>query len=115
MSIVTLQLPEVKAYETSRPKRCPYCGGETFQRWGGGMWKVRDPHILEVLVYRYRCCKCRHNFRHYPEGISQAGQTKRMMALAAIGWMFGLSYRGGAVYLNGFGVELGRMSIWRDV
>jgi transposase-like protein len=115
MSIVTLQLPEVKAYETSRPKRCPYCGGETFQRWGGRNRKVRDPHIREVLVYRYRCCKCQHTYRHYPEGISQAGQTKRMMALAAIGWMFGLSYRGGAVYLSGFGVKLGRMSIWRDV
>ena len=35
MSIVTLQLPEVKACETSRPKKCPTCGGETFQRWGG--------------------------------------------------------------------------------
>ncbi len=96
MPIVTLQLPEVKVCETSRPKHCPYCGGETFQRWGGGIRKVRDPHVREVLVYRYRCCKCKQTFRHYPEGISQAGQTQRMMALAAIGWMFGLSYRGGS-------------------
>lgn len=115
MSIVTLQLPEVKACETSRPKQCPSCKGELFQRWGGGIRKVRDPRIHEVLVYRYRCCTCRHTFRHYPPGISQASQTVRMQALAAIGWILGMSYRGGSVFLSGFGIGLGRMSIWRDV
>jgi transposase-like protein len=115
MSIVTLQLPEVKACETSRPKQCPVCKGETFQRWGGRVRKVRDPRIHEVVVYRYRCCRCKHTFRHYPSGIRQASQTLRMQALAAIGWILGLSYRGGSAYLSGFGVILGRMSIWRDV
>jgi len=115
MSIVTLQLPEVKVCETSRPKRCPICKGETFQRWGGGIRKVRDPHIREVLVYRYRCCTCHHMFRHYPKGINQASQTQRMQALAAIGWMLGMSYRGLCVFLSGFGVGLSRMSAWRDV
>lgn len=115
MSMVTLQLPEVKACETSRPKGCPKCGGETFQRWGGAMRKVRDPQVREVRVYRYRCCACRHTFRHYPSGVSQARQTGRMQALAAIGWILGMSYRGGSRYLSGFGVRLGRMSIWRDV
>lgn len=115
MSIVTLVLPEVKACETSRPKRCPVCGGETFQRWGGSVRKVRDPQIHEVLVYRYCCCTCRHTFRHYPEGISQAQQTARMKALAAIGWIKGMSYRGASVFMGAFQVILGYMSIWRDV
>ena len=115
MSIVTLQLPEVKACETSRPKKCPSCGGETFQRWGGAVRSVRDPHIREVWVYRYRCCGCRHTFRHYPSGIGPASQTERMRAVAAIGWILGMSYRGGSCYLSAFGVKLGRMSIWRDV
>lgn len=115
MSIVTLQVPEVKAIETSRPKSCPYCKGETFQRWGGAIRRVRDPQIHEVFVYRYNCCRCRRTFRHYPSGIGAASQTERMRALAAIGWILGLSYRGGSLYLSGFGVQLGRMSIWRDV
>ena len=115
MSIVTLQLPEVKACETSRPKKCPVCGNETFQRWGGAIRKVRDPQIREIWVYRYRCCACQHTFRHYPEGISQASQTARMKALAAIGWILGMSYRGGSAYLGAFQVKLGYMSIWRDV
>jgi transposase-like protein len=115
MSIVTLVLPEVKACETSRPKSCPSCGRETFQRWGGAIREVRDPRIREVIVYRYRCCQCHHTFRHYPSGISSASQTARMRALAAIGWILGMSYRGQVRYLSGFGVVLGRMSIWRDV
>ena len=115
MSIVTLQLLEVKACETNRPICCPYCKGETFQRWGGAIRRVCDPHIVEVLVYRYRCCTCRRTFRHYPSGVSQASQTARMCVLAAIGWILGMSYRGGSRYLSGFGVKLGRMSIWRDV
>jgi transposase-like protein len=115
MSIVTLHLPEVKASETSRPQRCPVCGGETFQRWGGAIRKVRDTRIREAMVYRYRCCRCGHTFRHYPEGISQAQQTDRMQVLAAIMWIFGLSYRRQVRILSAFEVVLGRMSIWRDV
>jgi transposase-like protein len=115
MSIVTLRLPDVKYYQADRPSRCPYCAGETFQRWGGTVKQVRDPHLGEVWVYRYRCCSCRRTFRHYPMGIDRASQTLRMRALAAIGWLFGMSYRGEASYLSGFGVVLGRMSIWRDV
>jgi transposase-like protein len=38
-----------------------------------------------------------------------------MRALAAIGWILGMSYRGQSRYMSGFGVRLGRMSIWRDV
>ena len=78
MSIVTLRRPEVKERETSRPKKCPSCGGETFQCWGGAVREVRDPRIQKVVVYRYRCCTCGHTFRHYPPGISQAIQTVRV-------------------------------------
>lgn len=115
MSIVLLQIPEVKVCEASRPQKCPKCKGETFRRWGGRIRKVRDPRVREVVVYRYQCCTCRHTFRHYPSGVDQAQQTQRMRALAAMGWILGMSYRGGSHYLRGFGVVLGRMSIWRDV
>jgi C4-type Zn-finger protein len=84
MSIVTLRLPEVKYCQENRPEKCPYCDGETFQRWGGVVKRVSDPHLGEVWVYRYRCCGCRRTFRHYPVGIDRARQTARMRALAAI-------------------------------
>lgn len=115
MSIVTLRLPEVKYCQETRPNRCPYCPGETFQRWGGAAKRVSDPHLREVWIYRYRCCRCRRTFRHYPVGIDRARQTARMRALAAIGWILGMSYRGSCRYLSAFGITLSRMSIWRDV
>jgi transposase-like protein len=115
MSIVILHLPEVKYSRPDRPHQCPYCQSETFQRWGGTAKAVRDPHLKEVWVYRYRCCRCQRTFRHYPEGVERASQTKRMQVLAAIGWTLGLSYRGLVALYGGIGVEIGRMSAWRDV
>jgi transposase-like protein len=114
MSIVILKLPEVKE-ETGRPTRCPVCKGETFQRWGGQVKRVRDVRVKEVVVYRYRCCACRHTFRHYPEGVDQAQQTQRLRMFVALTWMLGLSYRGLAGVFDEFGVEVSRMTAWRDV
>jgi len=115
MSIVILQLPDVKYSCEKRPRHCPYCRGEIFQRWGGNAERVKDPHLGEVWVYRYRCCQCRRTCRHYPEGIERAQQTRRMRAIAAVGWIFGMSYRCSSRYLSAFGISLSRMSIWRNV
>lgn len=114
MSIVVLKLPDVKVIAESRPTRCPSCKGETFQRWGGQIRNVKDPHVQAVIVYRYRCCQCHHTFRHYPEGIDQAQQTLRLRTLAALGWVLGLSYRGIETLFNAFRVDISRMSAWRD-
>lgn len=115
MSIVTIHLPEVKSKEENRPRQCPKCSGETFQRWGGEERSVRDPHIKQVTVYRYRCCRCHHTFRHYPQGIDQAQQTQRLRVLAAVAWTLGLSYRGISGLFAAFGVTISRMAAWRDV
>ncbi len=74
---------------------------------GGTVKRVTDPQLTEVVVYRYRCCRCRRTFRHYPPGMDRACQTARMRALAAIGWLLGMRYPGSSTYLS-------RMSIWRD-
>ena len=42
MSIVTLSLPDVNPKTEIRPKVCPYCSGETFQRWGRVSKPVKD-------------------------------------------------------------------------
>jgi transposase-like protein len=115
MSIVILQLPDVKSETEGRPSRCPSCTAETFQRWGGSMRCIRDPHVREVLVYRYRCCRCGHTFRHYPAGITQAQQSQRLCKLAALMWVLGLSYRGIEGLLEVFRIRIGRMTAWRDV
>jgi transposase-like protein len=115
MSIVVLKLPDVKRQTETRPRECPYCQGETFQRWGAVTKAVRDPQVRSVKVYRYRCCHCHRTFRHYPPGVDQADQTKRMRKLAALCWALGLSYRSITGILAAFGIQLSRMTAWRDV
>lgn len=114
MSIVVLKLPDVKSEAEARPQRCPSCKGETFQRWGGQRREIRDSQVRYVMVYRYRCCRCGHTFRHYPPGVDQAQQSQRLRKLVALMWVLGLSYRGIATLLPAFGVRIGRMSAWRD-
>jgi len=115
MTIVVLNLPAVKRKTEGRPKKCPDCAGETFQRWGQVNKPVKDTRIRKVKVYRYRCCHCKHTFRHYPEGVTQAQQSERLIKLCVIMWSLGLSYRSVVMILAVFGVKLSHMSGWRDV
>jgi len=51
MSIVVLKLPDVKRKTETRPQKCRYCQGETFQRWGKVRKPVRDNRYHSVGVY----------------------------------------------------------------
>ena len=115
MTIVTLRLPNVKAAAESRPRGCAYCGSAVLQRWGGRVRAIKDPHVPEAIVYRYRCAGCRRTFRHYPEGISAAHQSQRLVQLAALCWVLGLSLRGTSALLSVFPVALSHTSVGRDL
>jgi transposase-like protein len=115
MSIVTLSLPDVKPKSENRPKVCPYCSGETFQRWGQLSKPVKDNHYRTILVYRYRCCHCHRTFRHYPNGVDRADQTLRLRKLSTILWVLGMSLRGTCTALSIFGVQLSHMTLWRNL
>ncbi|HKY52704.1 MAG TPA: transposase [Anaerolineales bacterium] len=115
MAIVVLKLPAVKRTREERPKRCPYCVGETFQRWGRVNKPVKDIRVRNVKVYRYRCCQCKRTFRHYPEGNTSADQTERLRLFAILLWTLGLSYRASSLILSGLNVVVSFMTIWRDV
>lgn len=115
MSIVVLQLPDVKRKTEIRPRKCRYCQGETFQRWGRVRKRVRDSCLRSVQVYRFRCCHCGRTFRHYPPGVDGADQTQRLRKLVALFWVLGLSLRGVATALAAFSVPLSHMSVWRDL
>lgn len=115
MSIVVLKLPNVKRQREERPRGCPYCEGETFQRWGQVSKPVKDMRVRNVKVYRYRCCVCKRTFRHYPEGNSRADQTERLRVFAILLWRLGLSHRASSLILSGLGVLVSFMTIWRDV
>ena len=115
MAIVTLRLPTVKPSIETRPAGCRYCASPVLQRWGGALRAVKDPHVKQALIYRYRCCQCKRTFRHYPEGLTHAHQSQRLVQLAALGWVLGLSLRGTSGILSAFPVALSHTSIWWDV
>ena len=115
MSIVVLKMPDVKRKREERPRKCPYCEGETFQRWGQVKKPVKDVHVRNVKVYRYRCCRCKRTFRHYPAGNTQVGQTERLRLFVIVLWTLGLSYRASRLILSGLKVGMSHMTIWRDV
>jgi transposase-like protein len=114
MTILVLKLPIVKRKTEERPKGCPYCNGEIFQRWGRVRKPIKDTSCRKVRVYRYRCCRCGQTFRHYPEGTSRADQTERLRQFAVICWRLGLSYRGVSAILSGLKISLSAMTVWRD-
>jgi|GEM_PF-579007 len=115
MSIVILRLPDVKRNNKIRPQKCRYCQEETFQRWSQVHKPVRDSRYRSVQVYRYRCWYCRRSFRHYPEGVDRADQTRLLRRLVVLFWVLGLSLRGAASVLSAFGVKLSHMTVWRDL
>lgn len=115
MAIVTLGLAEVNDEISTRPRGCPYCGSVLLQGWGKVAKPLRDTQLNEVEVRRYRCCDCQRTFRHYPEGVGPADQSRRLQQLAAICWVLGLSLRGVTGILGAFGIQLCHMSVWRDV
>lgn len=115
MSIIVLKLPDVKIEPSGRPEKCPSCGYDILERWGGHEKQLRDPHVKEVVVYRYYCCRCRHTFRDYPDGVDQAQQSQRLRKLAAICWALGLSHRSIECIFEVFGVKIDHMTAWRDV
>ncbi len=112
---IVLKLPDVKRWTEERPRKCPYCAGEIFQRWGQGNKPVKDVRVRNVRVYRYRCCRCQRTFRHYPEGNTRADQTQRLQVFAVICWTLGLSHRGVGTVLSGLKVPFSHMTSWRDV
>ena len=114
MSILVLKLPDVKRRRAERPEQCPYCAGETFQRWGRVEKPVRDTKARKVWVYRYGCCRCRRTFRYYPEGTSRADQSERLRLFAVICWTFGMGYLKVSLMLSGLGIRLCGMTVWRD-
>jgi len=112
---IVLQLPAVKRKKLIRPSKCPYCKGETFQRWGLVSKQIKDTKVRSIKVSRFKCTSCEKTFRHYPEGVTSAQQSRRLMKLCVIMWSLGLSHRSVVLILAVFGVRLSHMSGWRSV
>jgi len=84
------------------------------QSWGQQAKSVRDSQAQEIIIHRYRCCNCGRTFRTYPEGIDRSVLSQRMHHLAALTFAIGLSVKQVSEVFSGLGINLSRMTIYRD-
>lgn len=114
MPVVIIQLPESANTPMGRPDRCPNCGSQILQSWGQSPRSLQDIHQTTAEVHRYRCSDCKRTFRHYPPGMDRGIQSLRLRRMAAVSWVMGLSSQDIVELFKDLGVELSRMTIWRD-
>lgn len=111
---IRLVIPDVNTRPTDRPDACRYCGHWRLHRHGQITKPVNDYRVPVVVVTRYKCAGCGRTFRHYPAGVTAQDQSQRTVVLAALLYGLGLSCSAGSAFLRALGVEVGRMSVWRD-
>jgi hypothetical protein len=114
MPVLVIQLMDNPIKNEIRPTYCPYCGSEVLQRWGSSVKLVQDTSQQVSAGFRYKCNKCGHFFRNYPQKIDHTSLTPRMRKLAALAWAFGLSSRQVVSVFNDLGIEISHMTVWRD-
>jgi len=112
-----LLLPDVNIGKFSQPKKCsrPGCAGKTFYPRQMVPKKIVDTQYVEVSAWRYQCPKCGCTFRVYPEGVNHQHISMRVLGMAVMLYMFGLSYGAVELVLSSLGVGLGKTSVYRAV
>jgi len=112
-----LLLPDVKVGKFSHPKKCsrPGCAGMTFYPRQIVRKKIVDTQYTEVSAWRYQCTKCGCTFRVYPEGVNHQQISMRVLGMAVMLYILGLSYGAVELVLGSFGVGIGKTSVYRAV
>jgi transposase-like protein len=111
---ISLTIPSVNQAPADRPGACLYCGRPILNRHGTVSKPIKDHRLSRVIAHRYKCLSCKRTFRHYPAGITKKDQSQRLVVLAALMYGLGLSCSGASHLLGALGVDLGKMSVWRD-
>jgi transposase-like protein len=113
---ISLIIPDVNACPTDRPRCCRYCAGPYLHGHGTLTKKpIRDHQLKEVILRRYKCLSCAKTFRHYyPVGITNKDQSRRAVVLAALMYGLGLSCSAASHLLEALGVEVSKITVWRD-
>lgn len=97
------RLPKVEPSVIEVPTQCPFRHPKTHRRCTGRHFKVhqrvcvkpvRDLQQVRVMACRYRCLKCNHTFRVYPQNVSHHQQSDALKALSVLLYLLGLSYQG---------------------
>jgi hypothetical protein len=112
-----LFLPDVRVSEFSQPKKCARagCPGMRFYPRQIVRKKIVNTQYAEVKAWRYQCAKCGCTFRVYPEGVSNQQISMRVLGMAVMLYILGLSYGAVELVLGSLGVGIGKTSVYRAV
>ena len=112
-----LLLPDVKSDKYPQPKRCsrPGCPGMNFYPRQFVQKKILDTEYDEVSAWRYQCTKCGCTFRVYPEGVNNQQISMRVLGMAVMLYILGLSYGAVEIVLGSLGIGIGKTSVYRAV
>jgi transposase-like protein len=112
-----LLLPEIKPEKLQVPKECKRqgCKGKRFYPRQVVEKKIVDGKYQKVQAWRYECVSCGHTFRVYPEGVGRQQISHRVLGLAVMLYLLGLSYGAVALVLTALGIGIGKTSVYRAV
>lgn len=114
---LNLILPVVQPNLFKSVEACPYpnCGGKHFKLHQEVDKAVRDSKYERVRALRYRCLKCRHTFRVYPQGVLASQVSQRVKGIAVMLYLLGLSYGAVAIMMAALGVFYSKTSVYQAV
>jgi len=114
---LNLLLPDVKPNKFQTPKQCKRegCKGKRFYPRQEVEKKIVDGKYRSVKAWRYECAKCGCTFRVYPEGVGRQQNSHRVIGLAVMLYVLGLSYGAVSIVLTALGISIGKTSVYRAV
>jgi len=114
---LNLLIPEVKPNEWQLPKQCKRagCKGKRFYPRQAVEKKIVDGKYQKVRAWRYECARCGCTFRVYPQGVGRQHISHRVIGLAVMLYLLGLSYGAVAIVLAALGIGIGKTSVYRAV
>jgi len=114
---LNLLLPDVKPNKFQTPKQCKRegCKGKRFYPRQEVEKKIVDGKYRSVKAWRYECAKCGCTFRVYPEGVGRQQNSHRVIGLAVMLYVLGLSYGAVSIVLTALGIGIGKTSVYRAV
>lgn len=114
---LNLLLPDVKPNKFQTPKQCKRegCKGKRFYPRQEVEKRIVDGKYQSVKAWRYECAKCGCTFRVYPEGVGRQQNSHRVIGLAVMLYVLGLSYGAVSIVLTALGIGIGKTSVYRAV
>jgi hypothetical protein len=112
-----LLLPEVKPEQFSMPKKCTKksCKGKRFYPRQEVEKAIVDSKYKVVTAWRVECASCGCTFRVYPQGVGRQHISHRVLGMAVMLYVLGLSYGAVSLVLEALGIGIGKSSVYRAV